>query len=72
MELLLKIKDSKAAAFLQVINDLPYVETEILLPKSKAKIKQGIVAAMKEVELHRKGKIKLQEAKDFIREMKRV
>jgi hypothetical protein len=40
-------------------------------PPSKQEIKNGIISAMKEVEKHRQGKVKLQNAKDFIREMRK-
>ena len=38
---------------------------------SKQEVKNGIVTALKEVEMHKKGKAKLQNAKDFIREMRK-
>jgi hypothetical protein len=46
-------------------------QEKVGVSKEKQKIKNDIVKALKEVENHRKGKVKLQTAKDFINEMRK-
>ena len=68
MELLLKIKDSKAAAFLQVINDLPYVKTEVIIPAKKQFLKE-LKEAVDELNQVKAGKRKARNAEIFLNEL---
>ena len=68
MELLLKIKDSKAEALLKLIKDLPYVETEILVPAKKRFLKE-LKAAVNELNQVKAGKRKARKAEEFLNEL---
>ena len=68
MRLLLDVKDSKAEFFMELLKSFSYVKAETIAP-SKATLLSDLKGALQEVELAKKGKIKLQSAKDFLNEL---
>ncbi len=72
MKILLDIKDSKAAVFLNFIKSLDFIhvhDQEDYQEPSKQEILDSIKQGMKEVQLHQEGKIRLQSARDFLNEL---
>lgn len=68
MKVLLDIKDSKADFILEMLENFSYVKAEKITP-SKAQFLLELKGAIQEVTLAKKGKIKLQSAKDFLNEL---
>lgn len=68
MKILLDVKDSKAAFFMELIKSLPFVKAEPVSNDKAAFIKE-LKGSVKEVALAKKGKLKLQSAKDFLNEL---
>ncbi len=68
MKVLLDIKDDKADSLMDVLKSLPYVKAE-QISLSKAQFLNALKQAVQEVTLAKKGKIKLQSAKDFLNEI---
>ena len=68
MQILLDIKDSKANIFLKFLSDLPYVKARPL-DKKKEKFFMELAEAIKEVKLHKQGKIKLKSADELLNEL---
>ena len=68
MKLLLDVKDSKAGFLMELLNSFSYVKTETIAP-TKASLLSDLKGALQEVELAKKGKIKLQSAQDFLNEL---
>jgi len=68
MKVLLDIKDDKASFFMEVLKNFSFVKAEPL-SDGKAQLIEDIKEAVKEVNLAKQGKIKLQSAKDFLNEL---
>lgn len=69
MKVTLDIKDRKAAAFLNFIKSLDFVHIqsqEDYEEPTKQEILSSIEKGLKEVQLHKEGKIELQSARDFL------
>ena len=72
MKVTLDIKDSKAAAFLNFIKSLDFIQiqtNEDYEEPTKDEIQESIRQGIKEVQLHKQGKIELQSARDFLNEL---
>lgn len=72
MKVTLDINDSKAAAFLNFVKSLDFIRIqskEDYEEPTKQEILDSIKQGMKEVQLHKEGKIELQSAKDFLNEL---
>ena len=72
MRVTLDIKDSKAAAFLNFVKSLYFIHIqskEDYEEPTKQEILDSIRQGMKEVQLHKEGKIELQSARDFLNEL---
>lgn len=72
MKVTLDINDSKAAAFLNFVKSLDFIHIqskEDYQEPTKQEILDSIKQGMKEVQLHKEGKIKLQSARDFLNEV---
>ncbi len=68
MKFVLEIKDSKAAALLTLLNDLPYVKTKPLTPY-KAKVLEDIKEAVDELNLVLTGKVVARDADELLNEL---
>lgn len=68
MKVLLDIKDSKADFVLELLKNLSFVKTEPLTIENAVFLKE-LKGSVKEVNLAKKGKLKLQSAKDFLNEL---
>ena len=72
MKVTLEINDSKAAAFLNFVKSLDFIRIqskEDYEEPTKQEILDSIRQGMKEVQLHKEGKIELQSARDFLNEL---
>jgi len=72
MKVTLDIKDSKAAAFLTFIKTLDFINIESkedYEEPTKEEIQESIRQGIKDVQLHKEGKIELQSARDFLNEL---
>ena len=69
MKILLDVKDSKAAFFMEILKNFSFVKATTLT-NSKAEFLQEFKEAVNEVKLAKDGKIKLQSARDFLDELK--
>lgn len=72
MKVTLEIHDSKAAAFLNFVKSLDFIHIqskEDYEEPTKQEILDSIKQGMKEVQLHKEGKIELQSARDFLNEL---
>jgi hypothetical protein len=68
MKFVLDVKESKAAALLALLNDLPYVKTKPLTPY-KAKVLEGIKEAVDEMNLVLAGKLVARDADELLNEL---
>ena len=68
MTILLEVKDSKADFFMELLKSFPFVKTKKHSP-AKAQLIHEIKEAVEEVKLAKQGRIKLQSAKEFLREL---
>jgi hypothetical protein len=68
MKILLEIKDSKAAFFMELLKSFSFVKAEPI-SNDKASFLKELKESTKEVALAKKGKLKLQSAKDFLNEL---
>ncbi len=68
MKILLDVKDSKAAFFLEMLKNFSFVKATTL-SEPKAEFLQEFKEAVEEVKLAKQGKIKLQSARDFLDEL---
>lgn len=71
MKVTLDINDNKAAAFLNFVKSLDFIHIqskEDYEEPTKQEILDSIRQGMKEVQLHKEGKIELQSARDFLNE----
>ena len=69
MKVTLDIKDSKAAAFLNFVKSLDFIRIqskEDYEEPTKQEILDSLKKGMKEVQLHKEGKIELQSAREFL------
>ena len=72
MKITLDINDSKAAAFLNFVKSLDFIRIqskEDYQEPTKQEILDSIKQGMKEVQLHKEGKIELQSARDFLHKL---
>ncbi len=68
MKVLLEIKDSKAAFFMELLKSFPYVKTKTITPY-KAEVLEGIRQAVVEMKLIKAGKLKARNAEEVIDEL---
>lgn len=68
MKVLLDIRDDKALFFMEVLKNFSYVKAKPI-SEAKGQLIEDIREAAREVKLAKEGKIKLQSAKDFLREL---
>lgn len=68
MKFVLEVKESKAAALLALLNDLPYVKTKPLTPY-KAKVLEDLKEAVEEMNLVLAGKKEARNAEDVLNEL---
>jgi len=68
MKFVLDVKESKAAALMALLNDLPYVKAKPLTPY-KATILEDVKEAVDELNLVLAGKIKARDADDLLNEL---
>jgi len=69
MKILLDIKDSKAAFFMEVLKNFSFVKKATPLSDTKAELMQDIREAVEELKLVRAGKLKARDAEDLINEL---
>ena len=68
MKFVLEVKESKAAALLTLLNDLPYVKTKPFTPY-KAKVLEDVKEAVDELNLVLAGKIEARDADELLNEL---
>ena len=68
MKFVLEVKESKAAALMSLLNDLPYVKTKPLTPY-KAKVLEDVKDAVDELKLVLAGKIEAGDADNLLNEL---
>jgi hypothetical protein len=68
MKFVLDVKESKAAALMALLNDLPYVKAKPLTPY-KAKVLEDLKEAVDELNLVLSGKIEARNADDLLNEL---
>lgn len=68
MKFVLEVKESKAAALMALLNDLPYVKTKPLTPY-KANVLEGVKDAVDELNMVLAGKIEARNADDLLNEL---
>lgn len=69
MKLLLDIKDSKAAFFMEVLKNFTFIKKATPITDGKAELMQEIKEAVKELKLVKEGKIKARKVEDLINEL---
>lgn len=69
MKLLLDIKDSKAAFFMEVLKNFSFVKKATPISDAKANVMQDIREAVEELKLVRAGKLEARNAEDLINEL---
>ncbi len=72
MKVTIEITDNKAGAFLNFIKSLDFIHIytkEDYEEPTKEELLESIAQGMKEVQLYKEGKIKLQSARDFLHEL---
>jgi hypothetical protein len=65
MKVLLDINDNKAEFVLEVLHQFNFVKAKTISP-AKAKFLEELSGAVEEVKQAKRGKVKLQSAKDFL------
>ncbi len=68
MKLVVDVKDSKANFVKELLDSLPFVKTKTITP-AKAKFLEELRESIREVALAKKGKTKLQSAREFLNEL---
>ena len=68
MKLVVDVKDSKANFVKELLDSLPFVKTKTITP-AKAKFLEELRESICEVALAKKGKTKLQSAREFLNEL---
>ncbi len=71
MKIVLDIKDNKVEYILQMLKQYSFVKVKPVVDKkaAKAKFLKELGEAVKEVNLHKEGKIQLKSAKEFLDEL---
>lgn len=68
MKFILEVKESKAAALMALLNDLPYVKAKPLTP-FKASVLEGVKESVEELNLVLAGKIEARDADQLLNEL---
>ena len=69
-QITLNIPDNKYSFFLELVKSLGFVKTVVIdLEPTKDEILGGLSEAVDEVQLHKKGKLKLKTAQQFLNEL---
>lgn len=68
MKFVLEVKESKAAALLTLLNDLPYVKTKPLSPY-KAKVLEDVMESVDEMNQVLSGKLEARDADELLNEL---
>ena len=68
MQFILEVKDSKAAFILDLLSHFSFVKTQPLTP-SKSQLLEELKESIAEVSQAKEGKIKLQSARAFLKEL---
>jgi hypothetical protein len=68
MKFVLEVKESKAAALLTLLNDLPYVKTKPLTPY-RAKVIEDLKESVDEMNLVLAGKLDARDADELLNEL---
>ena len=68
MDLLLKVKDSKAEFLLELLKNFPFVKAKPISP-AKMKVMDEITEAVKNVNLAKKGKLKAKPIRELLNEL---
>jgi len=73
MKVTLEIEDDKYASFMEVIRNIRFVKIrkEEKLTTEQQEFVNDLKESLEEVELHVQGKIKLQSARDFLKELEK-
>lgn len=69
MKILLDIKDSKAAFFMEVLRNFSFVKKATPISDAKASLMKDIRDAVEEIKLVRAGKLEARNAEDLIDEL---
>ena len=69
MQVLVEIPDDKATFGLEVLRNLAFVKKVNPMTPEKATLFEDLKEAVKEIKLHKEGKIKLKTAQDLIDEL---
>ena len=68
MKFVLEVKESKAAALMALLNDLPYVKTKPLTPY-RAKVMEDLKESIDEMNLVLDGKLEARDADELLNEL---
>jgi hypothetical protein len=68
MKFVLEVKESKAAALMALLNDLPYVKTKPLTPY-RAKVMEDLKESIDEMNLVLAGKLDARDADELLNEL---
>jgi hypothetical protein len=68
MKLVIDVKDSKAEFVKELLDSLSYVKTKTI-STTKARFLEELKESVREIALAKKGKIKLQSAREFLNEL---
>ena len=68
MKFVLEVKESKAAALMALLNDLPYVKTKPLSPY-RAKVMEDLKESIDEMNLVLAGKLDARDADELLNEL---
>ena len=68
MKLIIDVKDNKADFVMELLKNFSFIKAQPISP-SKATFLQELKGAVNEVALAKKGKLKLQSAKEFLNEL---
>jgi hypothetical protein len=68
MKVLLDIKDDKAAFFMELLKNFPFVKAK-QLTSYKAEVLEGVKEAVEEMKLVKAGKLKARNAEDLFNEL---
>ena len=69
MHVLVEIPDNKAAFGLEVLRNLAFVKKVNPMTPEKARLFEDLKEAVKEIKLHKEGKIKLKTARELLDEL---
>ncbi|MEX2590763.1 MAG: hypothetical protein WD334_11215 [Chitinophagales bacterium] len=69
MKILLDIKDSKAAFFIELLKNFSFVKKATPLSDPKVELMEDIREAVEELKLVRAGKLQARDAEDLIKEI---